>query len=167
MRMRFPAGIVAALSIVNCASFASHRAVDERLVAFCGPAEGRAGTWAWVEAHEREITSHDPPLPPGGTLVGLLIDHAGRPLESVQVQLRKGSVAPGDTIVRAVFAKAGVFRFDSLEQRDYILDVRRLGFERQWHAYRGVRGVADTLCIPMRAWPVVLGPVTTGSLQHR
>jgi hypothetical protein len=65
-----------------------------------------------------------------------------------------------------VFTAAGVFRFDSLEHRDYILDIRRLGFERQWHVYRGVRGVVDTLCIPMRALPVVLGPVTTGSLRH-
>jgi hypothetical protein len=162
-KMRVHAGILAAVSLVSCVSFARKPTVDARLVAFCGPAEGRTGTWAWVEAHEREISTYEPPLPSTGTLVGLLIDHAGRPLEAVQVQLKKGSVVPGDTVVRTVVTTAGEFRFDSLEHRNYIIDIRRLGYERQWHAYRGVRGVVDTLCIPMRAWPVVLGPVTTGS----
>ena len=139
-------------------------AADTRLAAFCGHSPRRAGTWAWVEAHEREIHASEQPLPPPGALVGLLIDHAGRPVESGQVNLRKGSVAPGDSTIRTVVAVDGVFHFDSLDRRDYILDIRRLGYERQWHAYRGIRGVVDTLCIPMRAWPVILEPVTTGSL---
>lgn len=147
----------------GCATVAGKSAVDARLVAFCGPAAGRSGTGEWVQAHAREILAYDPPLPPAGTLVGLVVDHAGQPIEAASVLLRKGSVAPGDTAVQTVITTAGTFRLDSLEQRDYILDIRRLGYERQWHAYRGIRGLADTLCIPMRALPIVLSPITSGS----
>ena len=125
--------------------------------AACSAAPARAGTGEWVEAHKAEITNYEPPFVPSGQLVAIVFTHAGEPIPAANVLLHKGSKPPGDSVPRwGKEGPEGVFRFDSVEQRDYILEFRRLGLEPQWHAYRGVRGVVDTVCVSMRAEPLIL-----------
>jgi hypothetical protein len=124
--------------------------------AACSAAPGRAGTGDWVDAHKAAITNYYPPFLPAGQLVAILFDHAGRPIHG-NVLLAGGSKPPGDSIrIRAREGPDGVFRLDSIVARDYIVQFRALGYETQWHSYRGVPGVVDTVCVAMRAWPIIL-----------
>lgn len=140
---------------------------SERGFAGCRPAVGAPGSPAWIEKHKRQILDDHKVPPTPGRLVGIVTDHAGRRIRDVGVALAPGRTPPGDTARTRLgrSGPAGVFAFDSLQTATaYILTVRAVGFDHQWHVYTPVPGVVDTLCISMRAHaPMKLSPVTTGS----
>lgn len=140
---------------------------SERGVAGCRPAVGAPGSPAWIEKHKGQVLDDHKVPPTPGMMVGIVTDHAGRSVRDVRVALAPGRTPPGDA-ARTRFSRSGptgVFAFDSLQSATaYILTVRAVGFDHQWHAYTPVPGVVDTLCISMRAHaPMKLSPVTTGS----
>jgi hypothetical protein len=62
--------------------------------------------------------------------------------------------------VRAVRANGrGVFQLDSLPPADYVLSVRRIGYQTQWHALQLQGNFSDTLCLRLRLMTVELEPV--------
>lgn len=133
----------------------------------CRPAVGAPGSPAWIEKHKGQILDDHKVPPTPGRLVGIVTDHAGRPIRDVGVALAPGRTPPGDP-ARARPSRTGpdgTFAFDSLQTATaYILTVRAVGFDHQWHVYTPVPGVVDTLCLSMRARaPMKLSPVTTGS----
>lgn len=79
-------------------------------------------------------------------------------MQYTSVMLSRG-LADTSRVKEAFVDSHGVFRFDSLPPADYVLSVRSLGYQRQWHAVRVLGGGSDTLCVRMRTIPMGLAPV--------
>ena len=130
----------------------------------CPSGIASVGTPAWIDAHKAILLGDQRSSPAPGTLVGLVLDLSGAPLVGAEVALRRGRIAPGDDTwfrVRRTTAD-GTFHFDSIAAEDYVLQFRKVRFEAQWHAHRGIPAVADSLCIQMRAAPPFkLAPLST------
>jgi hypothetical protein len=119
----------------------------------CPSEQLSVGTPGWIEANKTQVLAEYTPRL--ADLSGLVADLADTPLAGVAVLLRRGRIAPGsDTGARARTTNAdGEFRFDSLAAVDYVLEFRKPGFETQWHQYRGITAIVDSLCVHMRTAP--------------
>ena len=111
-------------------------------------------------SREPRIRPHDDPLAWTGRpayLAGQVVNYAGRPLPAVVRVFRNLT----DSVpVRAISVDArGVFRLDSLAPDNYVLAVRGLGYQAQWHELQLPGAGSDTLCIRLRPRPIELAPV--------
>jgi hypothetical protein len=91
-------------------------------------------------------------------LVGQIVSEAGTPLPQSGVALLT-NLRDSVPTRRAYVDVQGVFRLDSLPPGEYVLSIRRLGYQQQWHAVRLLGASADTLCIRLRPAPIDPPPV--------
>lgn len=136
----------------------------------CVAAPGRSGSPDWVRGLGRRLAEDRQASLAPGRLVGFVTDAAGNPLVGAAVTMRSGAVpVAGDTGSKpqraASVDRFGRFVIDSIDRKEYVLSAFAIGFERQWIEYRGVRGLSDTLCIVLRARPMILAPTGTGSAR--
>ena len=91
-------------------------------------------------------------------LAGQIVNQSGTPLPQSQVLLL---AKLRDTVpIRGAYTGPdGVFRLDSVPPGEYVLSIRRLGSQQQWHAVRLLGASADTLCIRLRHVPIDPSPV--------
>ena len=91
-------------------------------------------------------------------VAGQVVNYAGAPVTYADVRLLRKIT---DTIpLRAARVDGrGVFQLDSIPPNDYVLSVRRLGYQTQWHALQLRGNFSDTLCLRMRFMTVELAPV--------
>lgn len=167
-RINVKAGLLVFVGVTSFGCSAGGQGVRPGSVAradlACRASPSRVGTRDWVRRMQSALKPENQDKLPVGRLVGFLVEPSGAPIENVIVSLSQGSRPPGDTARRRVARTdaAGAFSLDSIENRDYILYVLNIGMESQWRAYRGVRGITDTLCMEMRAAPLYFEPVYTG-----
>jgi hypothetical protein len=93
-----------------------------------------------------------------GRLQGQIVNSAGVPLQYSAVALFR-QLTDSNPVRRAGFNAHGVFRLESLPPAQYILSVRSLGYQQQWHAVRVLGAADDTLCVRLRSVPIDLAPV--------
>ncbi len=130
--------------------------------AFCELRPGAAGT-----DERNRVVAKRPRGSTPASLVGLVVDRAGRPLPGARVTVsivRKRRFVD-DSVTGVAHADArGLFRFDTLTATaSYIVQVSEPGYLQQWHALYTTPGVRDSLCVTLYAHLLshLLTPLTT------
>ena len=91
-------------------------------------------------------------------IVGQVVDVIGRPVPDAQLVLRDSLT---DRVDRghAYSDQGGAFSFQKVSPRAYVIQVRRLGYQQQWHELQILSGGSDTLCFRLRFLPIEVAPV--------
>jgi hypothetical protein len=126
----------------------------------CGTPGTQSGTWARMLPHDHPALASMVP----SAVVGRLLSVEGYPVHGL-VQLRR---EPPDTAtIGAATDSLGFFELRPVRPGRYRLRLRGLGYMEQEHRIYLVGGVADTLCVRMRAMPVGLAPVVTQPMRSQ
>ena len=91
-------------------------------------------------------------------VVGQVVDVLDRPVVRSMVILQRG-LTPAARIAAVLSDSLGRFELDSVTPDEYVLNVRGIGYQQQWHSLRLVGAASDTICVRMRAMPIGLAPV--------
>lgn len=124
----------------------------------CAPPGTRSGSITTVRPYDDPLWQSKEPA----TVVGEIWNIDGHPIGQARVRLL-GPLPKESEVAIAATQADGRFTFRRIPHGQYVLEVLRIGYQRQLHDVDLIPAGTDTICIRLRSASRMGPPVRTGS----